>query len=102
MRIFTHLTVFLAVMCLGWQLPAGSAEAEEKDRYKVEISRDKPVAWWRFNSPESPFASHGAAQLPARATKSVELGIAGGPGHGSIRFSMTPTSRWVSPAVTAW
>ena len=77
MRILTHLTVFLAVMCLGWQLPSGSAEAEEKDRYKVEIARDKPVAWWRFNSPESPFASHGAAQLPARATKSVAVGIAG-------------------------
>ncbi|HAB14507.1 MAG TPA: hypothetical protein DCE47_22715, partial [Planctomycetaceae bacterium] len=77
MRTLTHLTVLLTVMCIGWQLPAGSAEAEERDRYKVEISRDKPVAWWRFNTPGSPFANHGAAQLPARATKSVESGIAG-------------------------
>ncbi len=72
-----RLTVLLAVICFGWQLPAGSMEAKERDRYTVEVSRDKPVAWWRFNTTSSPFVSRGSAQLPARATKSVEAGIPG-------------------------
>jgi len=75
MHKFAALAVLLAVACPGWSSSVNSAEAA--DPYAVEISKDKPVAWWRFNTTGSPFASRGTAQLPATATSSVETGVPG-------------------------
>jgi len=72
---FAPLAVFLAVTCPGWPLPAISAEMG--DRYAAEVSRDKPAAWWRFDTAGSPFTSRGTVPLLAKATKSVATGVPG-------------------------
>ncbi|MFP6768858.1 MAG: LamG domain-containing protein, partial [Planctomycetaceae bacterium] len=75
MHKFAALAVLLAVACPGWSSSADSAEMP--DPYAVEVSRDKPAAWWRFNTTGSPFASHGTVQLPATPTSSVQAGVPG-------------------------
>ena len=67
--------MLLTMTGANWLPPARSAEPV--DGYAVEVSRDKPTAWWRFDSPRAPFTSQGTEGLPATPTQSVEIGAAG-------------------------
>ncbi|HCK52379.1 MAG TPA: hypothetical protein DIC23_04115 [Planctomycetaceae bacterium] len=67
--------MLLTVTGTNW-LPQARA-AEPVDGYAAEVSRDKPTAWWRFDSPRAPFTSRGTEGLPATPTQSVQLGAAG-------------------------
>ena len=68
--------MLLTMTGANWLPPARSAEPV--DGYAVEVSRDKPTAWWRFNSPRAPFTSQGteerwetAQDTPAAAPEST-------------------------------
>ncbi len=78
MRTFITTTLVLTTcLVLRPLVPTQARAGEVLDRYAALVSRDKPVAWWRFNQVGGPFASHGDTQLLARTTQSVQAGVAG-------------------------
>ena len=74
--IITTTLVLTTCLVLRPLVPTQARAGEVLDRYAVEVSRDKPVAWWRFNQVVGPFASRGDTQLLARPTQSVQAGVA--------------------------